>query len=112
MQKLFRYGIVIGVLALVACSSSTKDGEEETDGTGTSSGVDGTSASDGTDGSDGTTGTTGKGSVCTPGDFKACSEDRKSAIVCNDVGDGYENRACKDADGNKTICHPDRGRPL
>ena len=102
--------------AFVACDSATDD-EPDTGGATATDGTDGSDSSDvpdGTDGVEGTDSTSGKdvvapGKVCVPGTVKGCSADQQAAVVCNDAGDGYESRKCKDDRGQNSLCEEELG---
>jgi hypothetical protein len=107
----------------VGCSNDESTGESTTGGTTASDGTSGTAATDGTSATDSTSGSDGTdatmvipGPVCTPGDLKGCTDDFQSAIVCNDAGDGFVSRQCKDDQGANSRCDAVEGclfcRPL
>ena len=47
--------------------------------------------------------------LCTPGTLDKCSTDARSAIVCNETGDGYVSQTCKGDDGLTSFCNNDYG---
>jgi hypothetical protein len=110
--------LVIAATASMVAGCSTDetavatDGADGNDGTTTADGSDGTTSPDGTDGNDspdGTDGATGldvkqPGPVCTPDEVKGCTANFQSAVVCNEDGDGYETRACKDDRDEASRC--------
>ena len=94
--------VVLSLLVLGCPDSDTGSGDTggSTEGTGGATTEGGT-----TDG--GTTGLVeppGGWPLCTPGDFKNCSSDYRAEVVCNDQGDGWESRVCRDDQDSSSIC--------
>lgn len=103
--------LLVGSMAALGCSSSEADGEGTTDGA--AAGTDGTTTDGTTDGGAGDGTTTGPveppggWALCTPTAFQDCTPDRRGEVVCNDTGDGYVSKQCKDDTGASSLCNAD-----
>lgn len=76
--------------------------------------VDGTSPADvdlDTD-SDASECTIGGAIVCCPGQTNGCTEDRRSLLVCNPEGTGWDQSLCVDELGATTLCQTTQEKPL